>query len=311
MQKSKRLIMKLLTTILILLSLLVSTQAQSKEELIKKYELILNDLQTQSKIYDEHVMKNFSALKEQDATIEKQVKAVIALIKKFSDSRETGTKVLKNKESIIDGLKKSIDYYAAQRKSMNQEMVNVKRYPEEDLQKIKNWLDEKMIVRINEIVEVTKSLGDYKDHHDYYGYSYNSGKNIDKEKAELAKDMDKAKEDLEKRIATLEKQFDQVDPRYNLTLVGQELTALYKKVDILNQSMEDVKYAPSDKTREMSREGERTLDKDLREMTADIKSEFQSFTRGFAYAVRTLQKRKSFQDEIIKYEDAIAALKAK
>ena len=61
----------------------------------------------------------------------------------------------------------------------------------------------------------------------------------------------------------------------------------------------------------MSRAGASTLDKDLRSMIRDVRSEAQTFNKGLESTIRLLAARKAYNEEIDKLEAKLKSFKSK
>ena len=123
--------------------------------------------------------------------------------------------------------------------------------------------------------------------------------------------MKKAKEELIKKIAKLERELDNVNTKIPMADIANELTALYKKIELIDESVMEVKYGKGTKAQKMGKKGAMNLDKDIREMVRDVKSEFQSFTRGLASTIRLLAARKDYNEQTNKLEATLKILQEK
>ena len=290
------------------LSLVAQESKSANTELIEKKLKLVSEKQQK---HDAHIKKLSVHLKAQDASIEKQVKEIVNLISKFKDSNDSGTRIIRHKEQAIHGLSKSIKHYSDLRKKMNQELVYAKRYPAEDIQNIKDWLDTKIELRVAQITKITKSLGSYKEHHNWYRSSQNiqNAERADKDRARLAKDMEKGIESLTEKVKKLEKELDNVNSKISMADIAAEITALCKKIDLLESSVKEIKYGDHSKTKQMSRTAASGLDKDLRSMIRDVHSEAQTFNKGLESTIRLLAARKVYNEEIDKLEAQLKILK--
>lgn len=285
-------------------------QKATQTELIEKQLKLVTEKQAK---HDAHIKKLSVHLKAQDVSIEKQVKEIVDLISKFKDSNDSGTRVIRHKEQAINGLTKSIKNYSDLRKKMNQELLYAKRYPAEDIQNIKDWLDTKIELRVAQITKITKSLGSCKEHHGWYNNSQNNknAERADKDRARLAKDMEKSIEELTEKVKKLEKELDNVNSKISMADIAAEITTLCKKINLLESSVKEIKYGDHTKTKQMSRAGASTLDKDLRSMIRDVRSEAQTFNKGLESTIRLLAARKAYNEEIDKLEAKLRVFKSR
>ena len=298
--------------ILILCSIFTLAAQDKTSTLTATLEKQLQLVTAKQQKHDAHIKKITNHLKVQDTSIEKQVKEIVDLISKFSDSGDSGTRIIRHKEQAIDGLTRSIKNYSDLRKRMNQELVYAKRYPSEDIQNIKDWLDKKIELRVKQITQITKSLGTYKEKHGWYNNNSRERSNAeraDRERDKLARDMEKGKEELTEKVIKLEKQLDNVNSKVPMADIANEITALCKKIDLLESTIKEIKYGDHTKAKKMSRTGASTLDKDLRSMIRDVKSEAQAFNKGLESTIRLLSARKQYNEQIDKLEAKLKILK--
>ena len=131
---------KFLITILLCFSVSAFAQNETK---IKNLEVVLNKHNAEKAKFESHLKKLVDQLKMQDTVIEKQIKNAIDFIKKYKDSDQSNNRIARDKERVIDGLRKSIQNYSKRRQSIVNEMKYGHRYYTDDMAKVKDWFDKK------------------------------------------------------------------------------------------------------------------------------------------------------------------------
>ena len=173
-------------------------------------------------------------LKKMDVTIEGDIAKALEFVERYTDSVDSDEKVMDFKEDIIRDLMKSTERFAELREDVVRELAADRSYVEEDMIKIRDWIDEKVKLRIKQITAVTVSLGGYE--HYSAGMNYGDGgrgrrggrfgdssddealvdslveRSADEKKDVIGK-MKKAIEDLSERSEKLEKEL--ASPRAN------------------------------------------------------------------------------------------------
>jgi predicted nucleic acid-binding Zn-ribbon protein len=94
-----------------------------------------------------------------DARIEKRVDELVKMLASMSDSKDSRTRVANIKQDAIDGLKRGIDLYVAKRKEVRERVRTGDETALGDLGKF----DDRVIKRVDQIVELTKSFPSHRD----------------------------------------------------------------------------------------------------------------------------------------------------
>ncbi|MCM8533452.1 MAG: hypothetical protein NE330_19955 [Lentisphaeraceae bacterium] len=277
-------------------------------EKVKKLEAVLTKHKADKEKFEKHFDKLVTQLKTQDVAIEKEVKGIIDFIKQFKDSNNSKNRILRDKERVISGLKKSIKNYSDRRQRVINEMKFGHRILDEDLEKVKVWFDKKIELRVKQVVEIAQSLGTYKD----YGYNRSrEQKNVekaDKEKQRLIKEMEKGVENLTEKAEKLERELDNVNSKLTMAEIADELTATTKKVNLLKESIDEL-WKGGKNGKAVSSTASSAIDRELRKKINEVRGNAYTFFRQFDSAFRMLEQRKKMQATIDKYEFAIEQLK--
>ena len=267
----------------------------------------LKSLTQEATKQDQSILMIAQDLKRHDEKIEADIKNILAIITKYKDSRESGYRILRNKERLIGGLKKSITFYARHRETVTKELLNNRFFKTEHLKKLANYLDEKITLRVKQILNVTQSLEQYKEIYDMGRYSGNDKSKVrraEKEKTSVMKDFEKARKELLSKQEKLQRAYDNPSSKISHETISDELTANYKKVELIDYAIEDVLNS-GEQTKRLSSSSAKIVEKQIRDRASNIKSSFDTYSRGFDNLLRQLRKRRSHQDSIDRLEALI------
>ena len=220
----KRPIVLTLTTCALLASL---AGAQAQDTL--KPDAMLN---AQIRLRESRIVTKQELLKSTDARLEKGINDLVTLLQSVNDSPESRTRVTLLKEQVAKALAKSISYYRQKRQKTRGALERPDLgYNPEDLRKGLAALDERIEKRINQIIELTRSLavhqeferylveyGDsrygwdddkkYRKNDDWYqdrrvtGLTDQDRKQVEEALQKNLDDLDRRARDLKSRIAT-------------------------------------------------------------------------------------------------------------
>jgi hypothetical protein len=94
-----------------------------------------------------------------DARIEKRVAELVKMLADMRDSQDSKTKISNIKQDAIDGLRRGIELYSAKRREMAERIRTGDQTAMGDLDKF----DERIVKRVDQIVELGKSFPAHKD----------------------------------------------------------------------------------------------------------------------------------------------------
>ena len=231
---------------------------------------------------------------EIDGQIERRVDKLLSMLIPVTDSADSGRKIANQKEELMAGLKRSIDWYRQER-AKRQAMLTAPYapIPTEDLAKGLAILDDKVEKRIEQILEVSASLAGHQDvakyeryYDDRYGetdlrvseeYRHNqrvSGKS--------ARAQEGVREGLEKSIQALEREEVTLkqglatarDPEKRRVLEEQLTKNTETQALRREQIYETVRAASSERQPVSSREAT-SLDRLMQDMVKEIQHDFR------------------------------------
>jgi hypothetical protein len=281
------------------------TKVSSAKKILEKYKK--DELAHKQLIKKLEVQVNFL-----DEKLENQLKSTLEFIKKFKDSDQSNNRIIRNKEKMISSLELSIKEYKTRRDIVINEIKFGKRYLSQDLLKIRGWLDGKIILRVKQIVEVTKSLSKYKEYYDRGedGENFNAKRRVeraDREKSGIIRKMRKEIKGYNLKIKAMERELYNIDTKTSCNIICKELAANYLKTELLEQSIEDI-LSGGKEGASVGRKASLTIDKEIRKRMSDVKSKASTFLSTFDAIMRLLLKKKIIKIKIEKYQDSIKKL---
>lgn len=263
---------------------------------------------------------------ELDARIEKRVDELVKMLAGLRDSEESRSKVTQIKKDAIEGLKRGIELYTRKRKEIRELVRTGGTSAAGDLGKF----DERIIKRVDQIAELTKSIPTHQDVAKYEsdggsywnGYYYESSR-ISEEWKQNRRDDSRANQVRDETSKALRETLDRLDQRRrslkdllanrNLTpaakdLYNSELGQIDAYEDHLNAQLRDITTASGGGAtqavgRDQAHDIESLIDdarKDLREDVARLFRSYDQFVKGRAYLAglnENLAARKKWLEE--------------
>ncbi|MDD7986827.1 hypothetical protein PQO01_17895 [Lentisphaera marina] len=242
-----------------------------------------------------------------DAKIEQEITTMISMLNKFKDSHDSKSRVLGDKEKLIKDLRDSIKFYSDQRKRIANDLkLTTKRFRPEDTEKLLAFLDKKMLTRLDQIVQITKHLGEYKEHYDFsrdnrFNRDKKNASDADKTRDKLIKDINTGIKNLETERAKLDRYFDSPKPTKELSQISKEISAIDMKIKVLQNSITEIMYGGKD-GQKVSRDKARTINNMVREQSHKLSANLTTMNRGLTQLYMLLQKTKRATDTLAKAE---------
>ena len=297
----------MIKTIILGLLVLTSTCFAQNEKKVAYLQTMLKKYQHESQEYEVHMKKLVAGLQKSDIILETKIAATLNFIKKYKDSDNSHNRIIRNKEWVINGLKKSIGNYSDRRRDMTNEIKFGTRYSKQDMQKIRAWFDAKITLRVKQITEMTKSLESYKEYYDHGDYNHshlNEKRRVEraaKEKLKVVKDMRRGITKLSASAKKKERELSNIHTRLSTEEINKALRTVYSKIEMLENSIQDI-ISGGKEGKKVGSKASSVIGSELRRKVSTIKTESKLFFRRFDSAVRMLNKRKSLDILIEKYE---------
>lgn len=245
---------------------------------------------------------------ELDARIEKHVEELVKMLAGLRDSQDSRTKVTQLKKEAIEGLKRGIELYAKKRKEVRELVRTGNEEALGDLGK----LDQRIIKRVDQIAELTKSIPTYDDVEKYEseggsywnGYYYENSRVSDewKQNRRDTTQSNKQRQDTTKALQEGLERLDQRRRTLKDLLANRELTDSARKLyqtelgqvdayqDHLKAQMRDVTVGGGGGGQAVGREQAHDIEaliedarRDLREDVSRLFRTYDQFVRGRAY----------------------------
>jgi len=245
---------------------------------------------------------------ELDARIEKNIEQLVKMLAGLRDSQESRTQISQLKKDAIAGLKRGIDLYVTKRKEIREQVRTGADTALGDLGKF----DQRIIKRVDQIAELTKSIPTHDDVEKYQsdggsywnGYYYESSR-VSGDWKQNRRDSTRSDQQRDDTSKALREALDRLDQRRRALkdlLANRELTdsarALYTTElgqidayqDHLNTQLADVASASGGGGVAVGREQAHDVEaliadarRDLREDVSRLFRSYDQFARGRAY----------------------------
>lgn len=259
---------------------------------------------------------------ELDARIEKRVDELVKTLAGVKDSQESRTGVTQLKKETIEGLKKGIQIYMNKRKEVRELVRKGDSAALGDLQKF----DDRIIKRVDQIAELTKSVPTHSDVDKYEssggsywnGYYYEDSRVSDewKQNRRDTNQSDKMRDDATKALRESIDRLDQRRRSLEDLLANRQLTDSAKQLytselgqidaykDHLNAQLRDITSSTAGSGqvavgREQANDMEALIDdarRDLREDVARLFRTYDQFVKGRAYLEGLKENLKARKD---------------
>lgn len=243
-----------------------------------------------------------------DARIEKQVEELVKMLVGLRDSQNSRTKVTQIKRSAIEGLKHGIDLYVRKRKEIREIVRTGGDEALDDLGK----LDQRILKRVDQIAELTKSIPTHDDVEKYQsdggsywdGY-YNGSNRVSDEWKQNRRDTvqsNKQRDDTTKALKEVLERLDQRRRSLKDLLANRKITESARKLYItelgqidayeehINAQLRDVTVSSGGGGRAIGREQANDVEalfedarQDLREDVSRLFLTYDQYVRGRAY----------------------------
>lgn len=261
--------------------------AEDNQEQQKQLETRIEKLGQYAEKFDTRIKNLTDQAKRIDKRSELIVNNSLKLFSNVKDSRETGSKVIRNKKKIIQDLHKNIKLYEGIRAEVGKKMkVSGLTYGKEFVNYHK-WLENRVSVRIEQVMKMTKSFEGYKDSYDkrYDSYNNNRDRSVSKdrkkakkgdlERGKVVDEMNKAIMNLQNRITGYEKEMASTTSNKKVLVLTTSLEADYKKIRELESTIQDI-LEDRTGTKKIGKKEEKNLSKQLNINIKELRANMDS-----------------------------------
>lgn len=264
-------------------------------------------------------------LRSLDGDIESRMDRIVKVLSTIKDSTDSKGRVRRSKEKAIEGLKKSIAFYARERDMRDQALVapdaNV-AVSKETLAKDAKVLDTRIEKRIDQISTLAKSLTQNEEFNQYERYrndeyNYNAEtkefKRFEKDvsgsakiKSELIQDLKAGIDKQTLEIEGLRKMLASATDAKRQEQIKGEIEQKEELIADRRQQAEDLLSTDATKTKPVSSKGAYEIDKMLAEMTLDLQSDFRKFQQLVAERSEAQKRAQFHQDRLLRFRASMA-----
>lgn len=311
--------------LLVLLSITTVCFAQNEPQLAD-LQASLVQYKAESAEYMDRINQLVVELKKMDANIESDITKALEFTQRFTDSADTGERIMDSKKTILKDLIKSIERYTELENEIASEITKNRSYVREDMIKIRDWADAKIIMRVKQLTDVSTSLGGY----DYYtsglsgnnsdslrgngrrgDYDLEQGKRLADSAAKIKVDMigkiKNATSALSERENDLEKELTNDKARRPSEDINNDLSSVKGKIAALEDAIDAISSKETTGKR-VGKDASREIEKEMRNQVSNIQSSSTSFFKSFDKMMKMLRKQQSLNITIEKYEIEIEQL---
>ena len=260
--------------------------------------------------------QSIADLKAMDVDIESDIAKALEFTQRYTDSVDTGERIMDTKKTILKDLIKSIERYIELEKEVAGEIAANRSHVKEDMIKIREWADAKILLRVKQLTDVTVSLGGYE----YYtggrfgdddNYDYQKAKRLadaaEKNKLEILDKINAAIGTLSTRSDELETELANLASEESGEVITGNLESVKGKIDALEDAVDAITTQETTGKR-IGRDASRAIEKQMREMADKIKSSSTSFFDSFDEMMMMLSRQKTLNANIEKCERDIEQL---
>lgn len=236
-----------------------------------------------------------------DQDIESRVNRIVDLLSGVTDSTDSNRKVASQKEDVAQGLKKMVDWYVRERnKRMSDLSASYQTVGVEELSSEIQYLDEKIESRIDQVLDLSRSLAQHKDVAKYETFAYDSyggwsdmgvkvsddyrhNKRISGKTATAQEGvrggLQKSVDELERTNDILRRQIQVATRPETRAALEEHLARNEELIEHRRDQMVSTVADNSPATRTISSKEASSMDKLIQEMVTEIRDDFRTMER--------------------------------
>ena len=237
-----------------------------------------------------------------DKETEKLVSNLLTLFQQSRDSKETSTKVLRHKKQMIEGLKKNIKMYNKVKNEVDAQLKITGVDYGKELVQFHKWLNDRVVKRVTQITEMTKSFDNYKDEYDEndndsdFRKDRNNAKKGERAKGKIVREMNEGIEKLRKEIKRLEAEMNSMESSKDIKVLSLELETAHANIEKLEASIQEI-LTEQNQTKKIGKEAERNFSKQLTLNTNKLKTNMKTMVSHLQTIIKLAKYRAKLRYE--------------
>ncbi len=243
-----------------------------------------------------------SELKATDNRIEETIDHVVDTLRMVSDSKDSRTKVARIKSDTVEGLGKIIGMYQQKRATLQEELRRpLLNLSVEEKQQAISKFDARIEKRVQQILELSKSLPTHKDYEQYkamdngwYGTTYAVNEDYkqnrrlttqtNSQNSKILKELQNSIDRLDRQSRTLNTQLAAATTEAHKTMLVEEIKQTDALIKTRRTQITQVVVPSDEAARPVGQAEANNVDKALRQTIDSLKREFTTlFQRYTAY----------------------------
>lgn len=227
-----------------------------------------------------------------DEDIEARVNSIMKVLTSTSDSPESRSRILGIKKDAIEGLQKSIEYYARERNKRAKDLsATYPKLSKDEVEHDVDKLNERIDKRIEQIVDITKSFTENKDYSRYNvnrrGYVHHNSHTSDqrhndrtasdgvREKSRLIEEIRAAIKKMEQRNTYLQSTLKRTYDEKKQKAMKDEIEANRKLIKTRRAQMSGLLSPATTSTKQVSRTAAFEMNELFDEIATEITTDFK------------------------------------
>ncbi len=299
-----------------------TTEAQqTAEPTVAEVEQSLKNLNFHLQQRQQRVTNLREELVRKDEQVERTIERIINMLKHVSDSADSGTKTMRMKQDIIDGLSKTIERYQNKRRELAIDAVSNKPTLDKEVSEAgMKAMDEKIQKRVDQILDLSKSLttsNEYRKFNDHYKESrqrlYTRNRTAENQARKTTTRAGQVKGDLldaiQSNIENLKRRNIELENMMENQLLDDDQRGMIAEQIRLNEEVIDQRYdqleaaltsqgADPGSTQKIGLRDAMEMDRLIKDAASDLKWDFNSVFRTYSELVTELQKVSAIEQTI-------------
>ncbi len=291
-----------------------TTEAQqTAEPTIAEVEQSLKNLNFHLQQRQQRVTSLRDELVRKDEQVERTIDRIVSMLEHISDSTDSGTKTMRMKQDIIDGLSKTIERYQSKRSELAIDVISPNPTLDKEVSEAgMKAMDEKIQKRVDQILDLSKSLttsNEYRNFSENYKSSrqrlYVRNKPRETQALKTTIRAGQAKGNLtgaiESNIEELKRRNVQLEEMMQNQLLEEDQRGMIAEQIRLNEEIIDQRYdqleaaltsqfADPGSTKKVNLRDAMEMDRLIKDAASDLKWDFNSVFRIYSELVTELQK---------------------